>query len=131
MDGASGAGTPHVELRLLGPIEAERDGAASALGGQKPRALLAVLALGPGRVVSVDRLVEALWPTRQPDNARRSLQVTISELRQMLRKSQTTSVALAIADLQPEMSETIRFNLKAADGTAVAQEIQHTIHAIP
>jgi hypothetical protein len=41
------------------------------------------------------------------------------------------TVALAIADFQPAMSETIRFNLKAADGTAIAQEIQHTIHAIP
>jgi hypothetical protein len=29
------------------------------------------------------------------------------------------------------MGETIRFNLKAADGTAISQEIQHTIHAIP
>ena len=29
------------------------------------------------------------------------------------------------------MSEAIKFNLKAADGTPSAQEIQHTIHAIP
>ena len=84
MDGASGAGTPHVELRLLGPIEVERDGAASALGGQKPRALLAVLALEPGRVVSVDRLVEALWPGDPPETAAHAVQVYVSQLRKAL-----------------------------------------------
>ena len=60
MDGAPGAGTPELEVRLLGPIEVERDGEPVALGGQKPRTLFGVLALEPGRVVSVDRLVEAL-----------------------------------------------------------------------
>lgn len=40
-------------------------------------------------------------------------------------------VTLTIADFKPVMSQTIRFNLKAADGTPIAQEVQHTIHAIP
>ena len=69
MDGASRAGTQALDVRLLGPIEVERDGTRVALGGQKPRALLAVLALDPGRVVSVDRLVEALWPGEPPETA--------------------------------------------------------------
>ena len=41
------------------------------------------------------------------------------------------TVTVEIADFQPVMQESIKWNLKAADGTAVAQEIQHTIHAIP
>ena len=41
------------------------------------------------------------------------------------------TVTLEIADLKPVMQQSIRFNLKAADGTPIAQEIQHTIHAIP
>jgi len=40
------------------------------------------------------------------------------------------TLMLAIADLQPVMQESIKFNLKAKDGTPIAQEIQHTIHAI-
>src|SRR6185503_764448 len=60
MDGGNGAGNPELEVRLLGPIEVERGSRLVALGGQKPRALFAVLALEPGRVVSVDRLVAAL-----------------------------------------------------------------------
>jgi hypothetical protein len=41
------------------------------------------------------------------------------------------SVTVEIADLQPVMQQTIRWNLKAADGTPVAQEVMHTIHALP
>ena len=66
MDVATGAGTPGPEVRLLGPIEVARAGTPVAFGGPKPRALLAALALEAGRVVSVDRLVEALWPGEPP-----------------------------------------------------------------
>ena len=41
------------------------------------------------------------------------------------------TVTIQIADFRPVMSETIKFNLKAADGTPVAQEVLHTVHAIP
>jgi hypothetical protein len=41
------------------------------------------------------------------------------------------TLMLAIADLQPVMQESIKFNLKAKDGTPISQEIQHTIHAVP
>lgn len=41
------------------------------------------------------------------------------------------TVTVEIADFQPVMSETIKFNLKAADGTPVAQEVMHTVHALP
>jgi hypothetical protein len=29
------------------------------------------------------------------------------------------------------MQQTVKFNLKAADGTPIAQEVMHTVHAIP
>ena len=41
------------------------------------------------------------------------------------------TITLEIADLKPVMQQSIKFNLKAADGTSIAQEIQHTIHALP
>ena len=52
--------------------------------GRKPRALLSVLALDAGRVVSVDRLVEALWPGDAPDTAAHAVQVYVSQLRKAL-----------------------------------------------
>jgi hypothetical protein len=41
------------------------------------------------------------------------------------------TLTVEIADFKPVMQQTIRFNLKAADGTPIAQEIMHTVHAIP
>ncbi|HTG44848.1 MAG TPA: hypothetical protein VK633_09980, partial [Verrucomicrobiae bacterium] len=41
------------------------------------------------------------------------------------------TLTIQIADLKPVMQQSLKFNLKAADGTAIAQEIQHTIHVVP
>ena len=50
-----------LDIRLLGPITAERDGETVSLGGPRQRAVLARLALAPGQVVTVDRLVDDVW----------------------------------------------------------------------
>ena len=84
MSGSRQGGDRRLELRLLGPLDALRGGQAVALGGSKPRTLLAVLALDLGRVVSVDRLVEALWPGETPESAPHAVQVYVSQLRKAL-----------------------------------------------
>jgi predicted ATPase/DNA-binding SARP family transcriptional activator len=55
-----------------------------ALGGQKRRALLAVLLLDANSVVSGDRLIDALWGDSPPETARNTIQVYISQLRKLL-----------------------------------------------
>lgn len=54
------------------------------IGGPLQRALLAALALRPGRPVSVPDLVSALWGDAPPETANNALQVHISGLRQSL-----------------------------------------------
>jgi predicted ATPase/DNA-binding SARP family transcriptional activator len=71
-------------IELLGPVEARVDGRAVALGGQRPRALFAVLALMGGRVVTTDRLIDELWGEEPPARARDSLQMHVSRLRKGL-----------------------------------------------
>jgi DNA-binding SARP family transcriptional activator len=71
-------------LRILGPLEAVVDGVAVPLGGPKQRAVLALLAGEAGRVVSVDRLQEALWPDEPEAQARNLIQVYVSNLRKAL-----------------------------------------------
>ncbi len=47
---------------ILGPIEVDRPGAGRlALGGRKPRQLLALLVLHRNRPVPADRLAASLW----------------------------------------------------------------------
>ncbi|MFI2618151.1 AfsR/SARP family transcriptional regulator [Streptomyces sp. NPDC018584] len=73
-----------MHFRLLGPVEAWREGRRLALGGPKPRALLAALLLEPGRVVSADALIDAIWGDRPPDTARSLIQSYVSALRRAL-----------------------------------------------
>jgi DNA-binding SARP family transcriptional activator/tetratricopeptide (TPR) repeat protein len=75
---------PAVEIRLLGPLEVGVSGRRLELRRQKQRALLALLALRAGEVVSTDRLVEELWSGAPPKAAVGSLQNLVSELRKVL-----------------------------------------------
>jgi DNA-binding SARP family transcriptional activator len=72
------------DFRILGPLEVHDETGPLLLGGQKQRAVLALLLLDAGRVVSVDRLVEALWGEQPPRTAVTSLQNFISQLRKTL-----------------------------------------------
>jgi DNA-binding SARP family transcriptional activator len=73
-----------LDVRLLGPIAAERDGEAVALGGPRQRAVLARLALVAGQVVTVDRLVDDVWAGDPPATAVNTLQSYVSLLRRAL-----------------------------------------------
>jgi DNA-binding SARP family transcriptional activator len=118
MDGATGAGTPELEVRLLGPIEVGRAGTPVALGGPKPRALLAALALEAGRVVSVDRLVESLWPGDPPETAAHAVQVYVSQLRKALGPVLETRAPGYELALAPEHIDVHRFTRLAHEGRA-------------
>jgi DNA-binding SARP family transcriptional activator len=72
------------EFRILGPLEVSDETGPLLLGGLKQRAVLAVLLLDAGRVVSVDRLIDALWGEQPPRTAATSLQNFISALRKVL-----------------------------------------------
>jgi DNA-binding SARP family transcriptional activator/tetratricopeptide (TPR) repeat protein len=73
-----------MDIRVLGPLEASVGGRPVALGGGKPRALLAMLALNAGSTVPAHRLVEGLWGEEPPATAAKMLQVYVSQLRKAL-----------------------------------------------
>lgn len=73
-----------LEFRVLGPLEVRSEGQVLDLGGQKQRALLALLLLADGNVVSTDRLVDSLWGERPPRTAVTSLHNFVSGLRKLL-----------------------------------------------
>jgi YVTN family beta-propeller protein len=75
---------PATDVRLLGPIEVSLDGRPVEVGATKQRAVLAMLALRPNTVVSVDELVEGLWGTQPPASAVKLIQHYISHLRKLL-----------------------------------------------
>ena len=73
-----------VEFRILGPLEVVRDGQVVKLGGALQRTLLALLLTSANGVVSVDRLIDALWGERPPREVQNALQYHVSQLRKVL-----------------------------------------------
>ncbi len=73
-----------VELGVLGPLQVRQYGLPVAVPGAKPRAILTLLGLHGGSVVSADTLVELLWGDDPPRTAAKALQTHISSLRRTL-----------------------------------------------
>src|SRR5689334_6437633 len=80
-------------FRVLGPLEGVEEDRTLAVGGAKHRTLLAALLLNANRVVSKERLIEALWPGDAPDTAPKVLQVYVSQLRKVLGKDRLRTKA--------------------------------------
>ncbi|MEN8237840.1 MAG: BTAD domain-containing putative transcriptional regulator [Actinomycetota bacterium] len=70
-----------MQILVLGPIAVLADGHPLALGGQKQRTVLAMLAANSGVGISTDGLIQAVWGDDAPSGARRSLSTYLSNLR--------------------------------------------------
>ena len=86
-----------MDFRVLGPLEAHVDGRSIAVGGGKQRALLALLLVHAGEVVSRDRLIEELWQGDPPASGPQSLDAYLSRLRKALRDAGADEVLVTRA----------------------------------
>jgi TolB-like protein len=76
-----GNALPKSELRLLGPLSLAIDGRKVHQLPRKADALLALLALQPGRPIARETVADFLWTDRGPKQARHSLRQTLLVLR--------------------------------------------------
>ena len=67
-----------MEIRILGPLEVRDADGPMRLGGPQQRALLALLVIQRGEVVSTDRLIDELWPENPPPTAVKTVQMYVS-----------------------------------------------------
>ncbi|WP_169979220.1 BTAD domain-containing putative transcriptional regulator [Microbispora sp. H10836] len=115
-----------LSFRLLGPFEVTGgDGRVIDLGPRKQRAVLAVLALAPGRIVSLDRLIDELWADEPPSSATATLQSYVSNLRKALepgRRPRTPPAVLLtrepgyLLSVAPGQVDLVRFVSWVEDG---------------
>ena len=86
--GPAGALTRHmgsrVQVRILGPVDATVEGVPRAVRGLRRKAVLAVLGLRAGEIVSTDRLIDVVWGDKPPATAANTLQSHVSHLRGVL-----------------------------------------------
>jgi DNA-binding SARP family transcriptional activator/tetratricopeptide (TPR) repeat protein len=73
-----------VEFRILGPLEVYDGQRRFDLGGARHQAVLAMLLLSADRIVTVDRLLEAMYGEDLPSTPRSQVQMAISVLRRKL-----------------------------------------------
>ncbi|HEX3212758.1 MAG TPA: BTAD domain-containing putative transcriptional regulator, partial [Actinomycetota bacterium] len=90
-----------MEFRILGPLEVFDDGRPVALPGGRGRALLALLILHAGEVISADRLIDELWGGSPPPTATTALQGLVSTLRKRLEPARTGGEARAVLRTVP------------------------------
>jgi len=73
-----------LQFRVLGPLQALENGRELRLGGERQRALLALLVLQANELVPSDRLIEALFGFDASESAANALQVAVSRLRRLV-----------------------------------------------
>jgi DNA-binding SARP family transcriptional activator/tetratricopeptide (TPR) repeat protein len=73
-----------LRVQVLGTVDAQVDGGSIGLGAARPTLVLAMLALEDGRVVSRDRLIDAIWESDPPASATTQVAIHISHLRKAL-----------------------------------------------
>jgi len=72
-----------VEFRILGPLEVLAGAERLELGGARQQIVIAALLLNPNKVVTMDRLLEAVYGENLPPTSRAQAQISISSLRRM------------------------------------------------
>src|SRR5215213_2759372 len=107
-----------MEFAILGPLEVRADGCTVALGGARPRAVFAVLALHANQPVSAERLAVALWGDDVPPSAVKTVQVYIARLRKALGDPDVllTTPAGYRLRVRPGELDAERFERHVADG---------------
>jgi DNA-binding SARP family transcriptional activator len=73
-----------VDFRILGPVEIALGAERLDLGGARQQIVVATLLLSANKVVTMDRLLAALYGEDLPPTARAQVQISISSLRRML-----------------------------------------------
>lgn len=105
-----------MEFRILGPLEASVGSRPVALGGEKRRALLAMLLLHANEAVSAEQLAVALWGEDAAADAIRTVRVHVSRTR------------AALQDADVLVTEPSGYRLRVAPGELDADRFEALLH---
>ncbi len=119
-------GPPVNEFRLLGSLEVLVEGRSLSLGGARQRAVLAILLLHRGEVVSADRIADELWGEKPPETATKTVQVYVSRLRKELGEGVLVTRGGGYAlDVDADQVDADRFERLAAEGREALERGDH------
>ena len=116
-----------MQFEVLGPIRVTVSGQVVKIGSARQRAVLAVLLLSAGRVVSVDRLIDAVWGDQPAESALNLVRTYVWRLRSLLTEDGVarleTEPAGYLLRVKPDELDLAEFEQRVADGrAALAQD---------
>lgn len=111
-----------VRIRVLGPLEVELGDERVTLRAAKWRSLLARLIVADGQVVSVDQLIDELWPDGPPRGAVNQIHGYVMRVRRALGDAdgqllRTRSPGYQLC-LEPDALDAVRYERLHAEGLA-------------
>ena len=104
-----------MEVALLGPLEIRVDGRIIPVTAPKERAVVSVLALRDGGVVTSRELIAALWGEEPPRSAAKALQTYVSNLRRILPENSIVTASGGYS-LVTDGVDTVHFDALAVTG---------------
>ena len=105
---------------MLGSFQVFRGDQPVALGGSRQQALLIILLLNRNQIVSVDRLVDDLWPEHPPKTASQVVRVYVSQLRKIIGADAVETVGSGYRlRAEPDAVDADVFERLVAEGNAL------------
>jgi DNA-binding SARP family transcriptional activator len=123
-----------VEFRILGSLEVTAGSERIELGGTRQQIVIAMLLLNANRVVSSDRLLEAIYGEDLPPTARSQAQISISSLRRLFASHGHDAVISThprgyMLEVGAGQLDSQRFE-ELLDAAAAAREADHRAQAV-
>ncbi|QYC42716.1 Regulatory protein AfsR [Nonomuraea coxensis DSM 45129] len=112
---------PAFAFHVLGPLKVVRDGVELPMSANRELVILASLLLNANRVMSVERLIEAVWAGSAPPSAWRQVAICVSRLRRTLGAGviETSSPGYLLR-ATPDSIDWLRFSAMVSRARALA-----------
>jgi WD40 repeat protein/DNA-binding SARP family transcriptional activator len=121
--------TAALRFGILGPLAASWEGETLALGGARQRALLAILLVNAGELVSTERLIEQVSGGSRSGGSANAVHVAVSRLRRTLRDDRAEMLRTRrggyVLELEPEQLDASRFERLLAAGRRLLEAGDH------
>jgi peptide/nickel transport system substrate-binding protein len=115
------------EFRILGPLEVAREERLLPLGGRRERAILGILLLHAGELVSVEQLIDGVWGEARPTSAKHMVHEYVSQLRRTLADDAAIATRAQgyVLDVAAAPLDAVEFARLVADARAAAHGERH------
>ena len=111
-----------LRVGVLGPLEVRQGDHRVHIASVRQQALVALLALDAGQVVSVDRLIEGLWGDRVPADAVNALRHHVSRLRKTIGPALVTRGSGYLLTVQQKDIDALQFTRLAGEARAALHQ---------